>query len=238
MPRVGDADQLTLAIGTRLYDDAGREKAAFRLGQIHYFKDRRVTLQGAPTLDELVPHSALTGEASYQLAERWRASSYVEWNTSTERADVGSVQLNYQSDANHLVNLAWRYREMPPPRYVNGFDTRIDQSDISAVWPLKGNWNLVGRWDYDYSNKRTLEGILGFEYGTCCWRVRLVARSWIDSQSLLYGVKDNNTGVFVQFELKGLGSLLGGNVNGILNNGISGFRDRNNDRNNAGIGNF
>ena len=99
---------------------------------------------------------------------------------------------------------------MPAPLFINGFDPRIKQSDVSAAWPLATNWNLVGRWNYDYSNDRTLEGIAGVEYSNCCWRVRVIARSWIDNTALFFGREDNNNGVFVQFELKGLGSILGG----------------------------
>jgi LPS-assembly protein len=226
--RVGDANQMTYALTSRLYNDKGQEKAELSVGRIQYFADRLVVLQGLPGLAETLSQSDITGEMSYQLAEHWRTSSYVEWNTATHTADVANAQLQYQQDANHILNLAWRYREMPAPRFVNGFDRRIKQSDISAVWPIAANWNLVGRWNYDYSNRRTLESIGGVEYSNCCWRVRLVTRSWIDNHALFFGHADKNSGIFVQFELKGLGSILGGNVRSILNNGISGFQDRNN----------
>lgn len=228
--RVGDANQLTMAVSSRFYDQRGQEQARFSVGQIRHFDDRRVTLQALPGLVEQLSRSALTGEFSYQLAQNWRSGAYVEWNTHKNGMDVGNVQLQYQRDADHIINLAWRYRDMPIPAFVNGFDRRIKQSDISTIWPVATNWSVVGRWNYDYSNNRTLEGIAGVEYENCCWRVRVIARSWIDNSALFFGVRDNNNGVFVQFELKGLGSILGGNVSSILNNGITGFQDRNNGR--------
>ncbi len=229
--RVGDANQLTYAVTSRLFNDQGQEKALVSVGRIQSFAAHRVALLGTPGVPVLVRQSALAGEMSYQVSERWRTGSYLEWDSHTNRADVGNVQLQYQQDSNHLINLAWRYRDMPAPIFVNGLDRRIKQSDVSAVWPIVANWNVVGRWNYDYSNTRTLEGIGGIEYSNCCWRVRLVARSWIDNHALYFGREDNNHAVFVQFELKGLGSILGGNVSGILNNGISGFQDRNNELN-------
>jgi LPS-assembly protein len=232
--RVGDANQLTLAVSSRLYDSNGREKARFSLGQIQYFEDRRVTLAtfpGAlPGIKERQSGSAVTGEVSYQIADRWRTGSYVEWNTHENSLDVGNVQLQYQSDDDHILNIGYRYRDMPAPIFINGFDRRIKQTDVSAVWPLAASWNLVGRWNYDYSNNRSLESIVGLEYSNCCWNIRVIARQWIDNTALFFGREDNNTGVFVQFELKGLGSLLGGNVSSILNNGITGYQDRNNGR--------
>ena len=228
--RVGDANQLTVAVSSRFYAPDGQEKARVSVGQIRHFEDRRVTLQALPTIREMLSRSALTGEFSYQLAKNWRSGAYVEWNTRDQSADVGNVQVQYQSDESRILNVAWRYRDMPAPLFINGFDPRIKQSDVSAAWPLATNWNLVGRWNYDYSNDRTLEGIAGVEYSNCCWRVRVIARSWIDNTALFFGREDNNNGVFVQFELKGLGSILGGNVSSILNNGITGFQDRNNGR--------
>lgn len=228
--RVGDANQLTLAVSSRFYDSEGQEKARFSVGQIRHFEDRRVTLAGIPGIRENRSGSALTGEFSYQIADRWRTGSYVEWDTHENSLDVGNIQLQYQSDSDHIVNFGYRYRDIQQQTFINGFDRRIKQSDISVVWPLAANWNLVARWNYDYSNDRTLEGIAGLEYSDCCWNVRVIARQWIDNTELFFGREDNNTGVFVQFELKGLGSLLGGNVSSILNNGISGYQDRNNGR--------
>ena len=224
--RVGDADQLTLAVSTRLYDDVGRELARASIGQIQYFKDRRVTLFNAPTTLEDNTASSLVSEASVALHEQWRAGTYLEWNTTTNELDVANFQLQFQSDVNRILNLGYRLREMPGPAVVNGINRRIDQSDISGVWPINDRWGLIARWNHDLANNRNLDTIAGFEYSNCCWTVRLLARQWIDNNALFEGIDDDNRGVFVQFELKGLGSLLGSNVTGILNNGIRGYRER------------
>lgn len=228
--RVGDANQFTLALSSRLYDARGQERARFSAGQIRHLRDRRVLLQGLPGPEQQRNSSALTGEFFYQVATRWRVGSYVEWDPRDRSLDVGNAQLQYQRDSNHLLNVAYRYRDLPPPVFVNGFDRRIKQTDVSGLWPLASRWNLVARWNYDHSNDRTLEGIAGLEYSTCCWNLRVIGRRWIDNDALFFGIEDNNSGVFVQFELKGLGSILGGNVSSMLNNGIRGFQDRENGR--------
>ncbi len=51
--RVGDANQLTAALTTRLVDaKTGREKLKLSVGQIAYFQDRKVTL---PSYQEPLP---------------------------------------------------------------------------------------------------------------------------------------------------------------------------------------
>jgi LPS-assembly protein len=223
--RVGDANQLTLAVTSRFYDKSGQEKARASIGQIQYFEDRRVTLFNQPPQIAQRSGSAIAGEFGLQLADNWRASSYMEWNTSTNELDVANLQFQYQSDAKQLLNIGYRYRDMGDPD-ANGFDRSIDQSDVSGVWPVSDEWALIGRWNYDHANKRNLETIAGVEYTNCCYTVRVIGRRWIDNNALFDGLEEDNTGVFIQFELKGLGSLLGGNVRGILNNGISGYRER------------
>jgi len=140
---------------------------------------------------------------------------------------VGNFQFRYQSDINHILNFSYRYRDVAGnPINNSGFDLRIRQTDVSGIWPVSQNWSLIGRWNYDHANSRDLETIAGLEYSNCCYSVRIIARQWIDNDALFYGNVDDNTGVFLQFELKGFGSVLGGNVSGILNNGINGYRER------------
>ncbi|MDT8398045.1 MAG: LPS-assembly protein LptD [Pseudomonadales bacterium] len=227
--RIGDSNQLTVALSSRLLNARGREQARFSLGQIFFFEDRRVTLDGQGrqfnTQSNTQSSSALVNEMSWQLSERWRANSYLEWNTSSDRLDVGTFQFRYQSDDKHILNLGYRYREIPDRFTPSGLDRRISQTDISAIWPLKANWNLIGRWNFDHSNDRSLETIAGLQYSSCCWSMAVIARQWIDNNALFLGDRIKNNGVFLQFELKGFGSVLGGSVTSILNNGISGYRE-------------
>src|SRR5690606_20847107 len=224
--RVGDANQLTLGLSTRFLDAAGRERAAASVGQIRYFEDRRVTLGDLPGEAERRGTSAVAGEFSYSFSDNWRAFSYLEWNGSDNTLEVGSFQFRYQSDINRIFNFSYRYRDVPDRISPTGFDRRIDQTDFSGIWPVTDNWSVIGRWNYDHANGRNLETIAGLEYNNCCWNMRLIARRWIDNNALIFGDEEDNTGIFVQFELKGFGSVLGGNVSGILNNGITGYRER------------
>lgn len=224
--RVGDANQLTLALTSRLYDADGREKLRASVGQIRYFSDRRVTLSGPPAPEDLVSRSHLAGEFSIKLNDNWRAGVYIEWDSHDSEVAVGNFQFQYQSDINRILNFGYRFREVSGQAVVHGIQRRIDQTDISGIWPLSDNWGLIGRWNYDLANERNLETIAGVEYNNCCWTVRVLAREWIDNDALYHGIEDENAGIFLQFELKGLGSVLGGNVSGILNSGISGYRER------------
>ena len=230
--RVGDADQVSVALASRFINTRGEEKARVSVGQIVYFEDRIVSmdslLQNWVTLQARnTDRSAIAGEALYQLNDYWRINTDLQWNEDQNQADEGSFSFRYQSDANHIYNLAYRYRLLvdlygQAPVQI---DPRIKQSDVSGVWPLNNNWRLLGRWHYDHSNSRNLDTFAGVEYSNCCATIRLVAREWIDDDEFFLLQDDTNTGVFFQLTLNGLGNVSGGGISRMLSDGILGFKE-------------
>ena len=231
--RVADADQLTLAITSRLLDSQGRERLRASVGQIQYFADRRVSLNNplqpwAPRYSPLADTSAYAGEFAYSMSRNWKLNSDMQWNEDSQEVDEGSLQLRYQADNSHLLNLAYRYRRLVNTPYFTlpaGVDPRIKQSDISGIWPLNSNWKLLARWNYDHSNSRKLETFAGIEYSNCCATIRLIGREWVDEDELFLPNIEPNRGIFVQFTLNGLGNVTGGGVSNLLSDGIWGFRE-------------
>ncbi len=223
--RIGDANQLTLALSSSIYGAKGRELVSMSLGQIHYFDPPKVGLRDELQIESSTRESALAGQLNVYLNGNWRLNNYLEWDTNNSAVNVASFQFQYQSAINQLVNFGYRYRELPGPDLLNGLNRRIDQIDLAAIWPLSPTLGLIARFNQDLANQRSLESIAGVEYSNCCWKVRLLAREWIDNNSLfLFGTQETNRGLFLQFELKGLGSVIGGSVEGLLDNGIRGFR--------------
>ena len=231
--RFADADQLGIAITSRLLDRAGRERGRFSLGQIHYFRDRLVSLadplrQWQPLYSPVGDTSALAGELEIHAGQNWRISADVQWNEHYREVDEGSLQLRYQRDRERLFNFSWRYRSLlqaTPYLLSAGIDPNINQTDVSGAWPLSANWKLLARWNYDHSNSRNLETFAGVEYRNCCATIRVVAREWLDEYELFVPNVPSNRGVFVQVSLHGLGNLAGGGLSNLLRDGIQGFRD-------------
>jgi LPS-assembly protein len=230
--RIGDANQLSLALGTRFINNRGEERARLSVGQIFYFEDRIVSLdsplQSWITLQERnTDRSALAAEALYHLGEQWLFNTDLQWNEDRHSVDEGSIALRYQADENHIFNMAWRYRRLvdlygPVPV---GLDPRVKQTDISSIWPLNNNWRLLGRWHYDHSNNRNLDTFAGIEYSNCCTTIRLVGREWVDDDEFFLLKDARNTGVFFQLTLNGLGNISGGGISRLLSDGILGFRE-------------
>ena len=231
--RFADADQLGIALTSRLLDGDGRERGRLSLGQIHYFRDRLVSLanplrQWAPLYSPVAGTSALAGEVEYHAGRNWRLAADLQWNEHHRQIDEGSLQLRYQRDSERLFNFSWRYRSLvraTPFLTRAGISPGIDQTDISAAWPLSARWKLLGRWNYDHANSRNLEAFAGVEYRNCCATIRVIAREWLDEYELFVPNVPPNRGVYVQFVLHGIGNLAGGGLSELLSDGIQGFRD-------------
>lgn len=236
--RTGDANQVTLGVTSRFLDDAGRERIRGSVGQIFYLNDRRVQLTdigGVPDPRDRSSNSAYAAEFMYQMHDDWRLSSNLLWDPDDSNSNAGDVRVNYQPEPRKAINVGYRFRNE-----LNTFDTRtgayrsdlndkIDQSDLSFMWPLSQQWSVIGRWQHDFVEDRTLEAMGGLEYDSCCWKFRIINRYWVDYDEYESVADDEpNRGIFLQVVLKGLGSVTGNRVETLLSEGIPGYREREN----------
>jgi LPS-assembly protein len=209
--RIGDANQLTVGLTSRtLSTSSGWELLRASLGQIFYFANRRVQIRG-PVEDE--SSSALAGELAARLTESWSGRASFQWdpNKSQDQSEKRVLELHYQTEDDHLVNLAYRFD------LGSSEATRYEDSDVAVRWPLASNFEVVGRWYYSLLHSETMEAFAGMEYGKCCWRLRVLGRHFKNSP----GSSGTNS-IMVQFELAGLGSL-GHNIDSFLERGIYGY---------------
>ncbi len=233
--RIGDANQLSFGTTTRFVESNGFERASFAIGQTFYFADRRVQLPGITAEDEASTSPyALTGQ--YRFNRDWRASSDYNWDPDLGRTRSGSLMFHYQpeSEPGKIVNAGYRYRD-DTKRFnsrtgefeLGGEEYKIDQSDFSVIWPMVPKWSAIARWQFDYNQSRTLEAFGGFEYDSCCWKLRLINRYWVEYDEFdLARDEQADRGIFLQIVLKGLGGVVGSKVDSFLEQGIQGYRQR------------
>ncbi|MEM8546754.1 MAG: LPS assembly protein LptD, partial [Pseudomonadota bacterium] len=204
--RIGDTDQLTLGLTSRLLERAsGRTLLTATIGQTRFLSSQAVTLPGEP---------APEGESSDYIAElainvwgNWNVDFSQQWSTERNETTKSEIRLQYLPGKNRVVNVAYRYRR-----------DAIDQGDVSFSWPLASRWNVVGRYNYSFREETSLERFVGLEYESCCWGIRVVSRRYISRRD---GTADN--AIAIQLELKGLTSV-GDPADKLLENGILGYR--------------
>lgn len=195
--RFGDADQLTVALTSRLLDaENGDELMSLSFGQIHYFEDRLVTLN---TSIEETQKSDLISEISGNL-DNWSARATVQYNPEQNQTDKRSVQLNYQGAKHQVFNIGYRFR-----RDLNDETLNLEQTDVSLVIPLASRYRLLARRNYSLTESREIESLYGIEYESCCWAIRLISQSrLLEEEEGPDATYDKS--IILQLVLKGLGS--------------------------------
>jgi LPS-assembly protein len=232
--RIGDSNQLSFGTTSRFIEDNGFERANLSAGQAYYFEDRQVQMQGIEAQNTTVSPTALAGQ--YRFNRDWRVSSDYAYDTDRGESNSGNMMFHYQPEAqpNKVLNAGYRYRNdaivynQDTNQYEYGDKQyKIDQSDVSMIWPVVPQWSAIARWQFDYSQSRTLEAFGGFEYDSCCWKLRLVNRYWVQPNDYnLASNEQGDHGVFLQIVLKGLGGVVGNQVDSFLDQGIQGYRER------------
>lgn len=200
-----NANDLTLALTSRLLDESGAERLSASVGQIRYFEPQRVQLPGRLATD--YSGSAYVAQVTTRLSERWHLNLAQQWNPNGDHTDLSTIAVQHRTWNNGVLNLAYRYRR-----------NYLEQMDFSALYPINSRWNLVSRWNYSLDQSRTLEALAGIEYASCCVAVRLLGRHYIRNSA-----GEISNGIMLQIEFKGIGSVGQGTEN-LLRHAILGYQ--------------
>lgn len=188
--RQSDANQLTLAASTRVISaTSGRELWSFTFGQILYLEPPRVTLDDeAPLNDDTSP---LLAQLQWHPLDRTSVRLGVEWSWENRELNVGVAGLDHQWRNGSRVALGYRFRR-----------DRIDQFDLRFRYPVNENWRVFSRVNYALDDSELLEALLGVEYESCCWALRLSARRYLRDRD-----GRERSSLFAELRLKGLGAF-------------------------------
>jgi LPS-assembly protein len=228
--RVSDANQVAMGLTSRLLDGHnGRQFLALTIGQIYYFEAPRVVLPYE------VPQTGTRSDFVTQLAinafKDWSSNIGLVWNPQTSQTERTDVNIQYKPAPDKVINLAYRFERgtIHPASQCNIIDADgaataaltaaeysqsgicgFEQVELSGAWPVAGHWNAFAREVYSLQDRTPLESFVGFQYGSCCWRLRFGARRYISRRPLTpesTSVGAQDTGAWLQLELTGLASV-------------------------------
>lgn len=188
--RLGDANELAVGLTTRvLQADSGQQFLSATIGQRFFFERPRVVLPGEPV--ETRDASNMVGEIEMTAYRNWSARLAMEWDRDASNTLRGQASVQYRLRHDSVVNVGYRYRE-----------GLLEQWEASAAWRLSPTWRIFLRQVYSLRDRASIDRFAGLEYGSCCWRIRLIGRHYLSNRT---GERD--TSVMLQLELKGLSSV-------------------------------
>lgn len=233
MDRMGDANQVTAAVMTRFYDsNTGDEKGNLGVGQIRYFRDRKVNLcSGSSCVMKPIDRfssSPIEAVANYNFTEGWTASANAAWSTQVGDFVNETVAVKYRPNDYHLItaNYQWLKGDNQFPGLIeNTNNNDLKQTDLAGYWKLNDHWSIMGRWNYNWSYGSIQAFYYGLAYESCCWAIRLVnGRTYLgDLNDTRIQYRDV---VYLQLALKGLGKIgEGGDPESLLSQTMNGYVD-------------
>lgn len=205
--RIGDANQISLAVTTRYLDNTGDEVWRASVGSAFYLDDQDVNLSD----DEPVSgRSDIVGEALYSGHRNWQLRAIAQFGADGAELERSGIDLRYRT-GDKLINFGHRLQR-----------DRLEQVDVSFAWPFDNGFTLLGRAQHSLQDSRSIEQLLGFSWDSCCWTFRASASRTLDASDDIY---ENEYTLEMVF--KGLGGL-GNNVGAEFERAILGYEDFNN----------
>ncbi len=219
--RIGDADQLTVALSTRLiHSRSGKEALRFSVGHTSYFRNREVRLPGENAGADRYDYSDLAAEFALNLNEKIKFVSSLVWDTENERPERHATRLKFDAGDNKIVNLSHHY--------LRG-DQGFSQSELGFHLPVGARWNLFGGWWYDLRAGEDVGVMGGLRYDACCWSLRLAGQRLLQDvdgdASIARGSLDYNTMIGIEFSLHGLTKLGTNTDSRLLEKWIPGYQE-------------
>jgi len=206
--RIGDANQVTLAVSSRLLEQSnGRERLKIMLGERFSFSAPRVNLATPSTT---LNKSDILLAASGQLTNTVALESEIQYDPNQSHIQRFSAETHYRPGGGKTLNVGYRLLR-----------NTLRQIDISSQWPIYRRWHGVARWNYSLQDSRFLEEVAGLEYNESCWTLRLVA------QRFATATQQANIGYFLQLELSDMVKM-GSDPLNMLKQSVPGYEKVNN----------
>ncbi len=164
-------------------------------GQMYYTCNGQLAVVQPGQIGEQYPASDIVSEVALTAYKHVSVNLEYQWNPYTAHTDKEEIGVQYHPDNAKVFNLSYRFQ--------TGI---LKQYDASFVWPIADHWNTIGRWVYSLQNRGTIEQVAGFEYKSCCYRIQIVQRRYLEraSDGASAGLSSS---IGLQLELTGLSSV-------------------------------
>ncbi|WP_052501557.1 LPS-assembly protein LptD [Thiomicrospira microaerophila] len=190
--RIGDTQQVSLALTSRLLNAMGQTRAEAGIGQVFYLKERQVGLIG------------------HQPQDNQRSDYFIKLGAHLDSIDfVSTSQLNVDNfELSQTLNrLKWQAFERIELLAVHqGFNlnqpnARQQTLATGLMLKLNNEWQAGSYINYDLEQSVRREFIGGLRYDSCCWASELM----IKQNQMADG--QYNYSIKYLIELKGLSSV-------------------------------
>lgn len=193
--RIGDANQVTLGIGSRILDnDSGAELLYARIGQVFYAEDRRVIISGSTQTSS---KSNIIAQTTIKPNTNLSIKTKLVYQQTTHEISQKALSINYLNNR-YVANLEY---------FVN--ETILEQVAVSTVYPITPQWTLIARYKELLLPDKPVETLFGVNYESCCWGIKILASETNHNRFTETGetIIERDRAIFFELTLKGFGQF-------------------------------
>jgi LPS-assembly protein len=204
--RVGDTNQLTFGLTSRFIDnDTGDQRLTASVGQLYLLDDLEQNLSESTVIEKGL--GDLLAEVKTESKGAWTTYSFLQYDHEESEVRTARFALGYAPKDDSRKNVQVGY-------YRSNIRSRVvDQVTVEANWPVSDKWQFFGSERYSIEDSESIETRAGLEYNGCCWKLRFIGTSRIDTRlrrnNEINGTNggDKRTAFFIELELTALGRL-------------------------------
>ncbi|MFT6034295.1 MAG: LPS-assembly protein [Arenicella sp.] len=201
--RVGDTNQITLGLTTRFIDnETGNQMLTASIGQLYLLDDLEQNLSTSTVIEKGL--GDLLAEVKTESKGAWTTYSFVQYDHDESEVRTARFAVGYEPKDDSRKNVQFGYYRSDVRNRV------VDQLTLEANWPVSDKWQFFGSERYSIEDSESIETRAGLEYNGCCWKLRFIGSSRIDTRlrrtSDIDG-DDKRTAFFIELELTALGRL-------------------------------
>ncbi|EPN9364174.1 LPS assembly protein LptD [Cronobacter muytjensii] len=215
LDRIASANQVTTGVTSRVYDEASVERFNVSVGQIYYFTQSRTGDDDINWEKNKDTGSMVwAGDTYWRISDRWGLRGGVQYDARLANVATGNGVLEYRRDDDRVVQLNYRYAS---PEYIQAtlpsystaeqYKDGINQVGMTASWPIVDRWSVVGAYYYDTNANEAADQMLGVQYNSCCYAIRVGYERKINGWDIDKSKYDEVIGFNI--ELRGLSSNYG-----------------------------
>jgi len=196
--RVGDTNQLTLGLTTRLIDnETGDERLKASIAQLILLEDLDVNLFG-DTVES--GFGDILGELRTDWPSGWSTYSFVQFDVEESEIANARFDLGYSPSSDSRKRFSLGYF------FVNRNFTDTNQVTVNLDWPIADRWQFKAQESFSIEDSESLFTQLELEYNACCWKARFTAQERITDRN----INEKRQAFFFELELTSLGSFSSG----------------------------
>ncbi len=168
--RVGDTEQITLGLTSKIIDSDGQQRLKLSMGQIFFLADRQIGLP-ATIAPETEKQSDFLTEVTAQVTADWNIRGFARIGSQSNEVKFARISADYYHSARRNAVIGYS-------RDKDSKDAR-EQMNLEFKLPLARRWQLDGEIKYATRENEARDLAIGISYDNCCWSSKLLVERYL-----------------------------------------------------------